>query len=62
MAKEPFSIRTEVETAQRFRALSMVLQQDKADLLTDLINKRIETLTEKQREVMYGLLDVWKDN
>lgn len=61
MAKKPFSIRVEPCVANRFKALSTVLNVDSAKLLLELVQVREKTLTDDERKAYESLLKIWKD-
>ena len=61
MAKKPFSIRIEEETALRFKALSTVKDSDNAVLFDAMVAEHEKELSDKEREAYEALLNLWQD-
>lgn len=60
MAKKPFSIRVEENVIDRFKALSIVLNTDGAQLLAELVMDREKKLSEDEQRAYEALLKVWR--
>lgn len=58
--KKPFSIRVAEETQNRFKAIAYVLDENKDDLLKDMITHYYETLTEDEKQACQSLIKIWK--
>lgn len=61
MAKKPFAIRVEEETALRFKALSTVKDSDNAILFDKMVAEHEKGLSDKEREAYEALLNLWQD-
>jgi len=62
LAKKPFSIRVEPNVISRFKALSTVLNIDGANMLSELITNKEQSLTKEEQEAYEALLRLWRED
>lgn len=61
MAKKPFSVRVEADVVKRFKALATIKNIDSATMLSDMLFKEEQELSEQEHETYRQLMNIWKD-